>query len=225
VHRVAASGTARSVRDLFATPLVRTGGTPVVVVQRGDAASTNAPGHAVIEVAGTGFVDIATVRASAVRLQLLDGRSRQLAFSPLRPAVRGAAFVRANRTDRGPRRCPAVNVGLWIAPVVLAGLAVFFWFATWLECVVAPPAFEAGLPMPGVVDKGLSDTSVQGSTTVVQQGALTGRSTNRTTSARTRSHMTRSTASRPGNSTTSARFHFDYLGSCFSPVPERGTHP
>jgi hypothetical protein len=36
-----------------------------------------------------------------------------------------------------------VNVGLWSAPAVLAGLFVILWGATWLERFVAPPGLDA----------------------------------------------------------------------------------
>jgi hypothetical protein len=51
-----------------------------------------------------------------------------------------------------------VSVGLWIAPAVLAGLALFLWFATRLERLVARPAFEPGLPITVAVETRLSDT-------------------------------------------------------------------
>ncbi len=52
-----------------------------------------------------------------------------------------------------------MNVGLWIAPAVLAGLALFVWFASRLERLVAPPAFDPLPPMPVVVETGLTDTA------------------------------------------------------------------
>jgi hypothetical protein len=59
---------ARSVRSLFTTPLVRAGGTPVVVVVRGHAdSSTNAAGKPAIEEAVTEFVDTATVSTTSAQ--------------------------------------------------------------------------------------------------------------------------------------------------------------
>ncbi|MDQ6947637.1 MAG: hypothetical protein M3256_15550 [Actinomycetota bacterium] len=34
-----------------------------------------------------------------------------------------------------------MNVGLWMAPAVCAGLFSFLWAAAWLERLVAPPGF------------------------------------------------------------------------------------
>ncbi len=35
-----------------------------------------------------------------------------------------------------------MNVSLWSAPAVLAGLVIFLWVATWLENLVEPPTFD-----------------------------------------------------------------------------------
>ena len=45
-----------------------------------------------------------------------------------------------------------MNVGLWMAPAVLAGLSAILWAATWLEHLAAPLAFDPGLGMPEAVD-------------------------------------------------------------------------
>ncbi len=77
------------VRSSFTTLLVRADGAGTVVDLWGEVdLSTGAAGEAVIEVAGTEFVDMAIVRAVPGRQQLLAGRARQLTFSPSRLAVR-----------------------------------------------------------------------------------------------------------------------------------------
>jgi hypothetical protein len=64
-----------------------------------------------------------------------------------------------------------VNVGLLIAPAVLAGLALFLWFATRLERLVAPLVFDPGLPITGAVETRLSDT-VAGPESLSMDGQL-----------------------------------------------------
>jgi hypothetical protein len=47
-----------------------------------------------------------------------------------------------------------VNVGVWMVPVVLVGLFVILWSATWLERLIAPPNLEPELAVPEVVVDG-----------------------------------------------------------------------
>lgn len=52
-----------------------------------------------------------------------------------------------------------MNVGVWMVPVVLVGLFVILWSATWLERLIAPPNLEPELAVPEVVvDSAFTDT-------------------------------------------------------------------
>ena len=44
----------------------------------------------------------------------------------------------APATYKQRARRSAVNVGVWLVPVVLAALLAFLWAATWLESRIAP---------------------------------------------------------------------------------------
>ena len=50
-----------------------------------------------------------------------------------------------------------VSVGVWMVPVVLAGLAALLWAAAWYEGVVAPLDHQAKLPRLDAVDTALAD--------------------------------------------------------------------
>jgi len=45
-----------------------------------------------------------------------------------------------------------MSVGIWIGPVVLAGLFALLWLATWLEGLVAPPGLEPEWPVRTAID-------------------------------------------------------------------------
>jgi hypothetical protein len=54
-----------------------------------------------------------------------------------------------------------VNVGLWMPPAVLAGLALVLWVATRLEHLVTPPLSTPDYQIPGVVDTGFTDVTAR----------------------------------------------------------------
>ena len=54
-----------------------------------------------------------------------------------------------------------MNVGLWMVPAVLTSLFMILWAATWLERLVAPPAFDPELRMPEAVDTKFTDTAAR----------------------------------------------------------------
>ena len=54
-----------------------------------------------------------------------------------------------------------MNVGLLMVPAVLAGLVMILWAATWLERLVAPPAFAPELRMPATTDMGFAATAAR----------------------------------------------------------------
>jgi hypothetical protein len=49
-----------------------------------------------------------------------------------------------------------MSIGLWSVPMVVVGLVAILWVATWLERLVAPPAFDVELVMPETVAERLT---------------------------------------------------------------------